>query len=163
MTSLFRRATEADLPAPLAMQAEGWTGDYVGYMPDGFGPIGHALFGNPESIRKNITHDRHYIVAEREGEVVGVICADPINATEAELWWIHVARRARRLGLGQQLVAHLLGELSPEIETLYVTTFDGYTPTIAFYERLGFVPHQRYTSQIGGMAVPEIKLRYAIR
>jgi ribosomal protein S18 acetylase RimI-like enzyme len=162
-TWTIRRATPDDIPALIAMQREGWTSDYVGFMPDGYGEMAMQRYGVPETIRQHITAYAYYFVAERNGTVIGTICGDNLNETEAEIWWIHVPIAYRGEGIGRALIAYFCAQLAPKIDWLYVTTFDGYTPTVTFYERVGFVAHERMIQHYDGVPVNDLRLRMPAR
>lgn len=138
---MIRRATETDVPALIAVEQEGWTVDYVGYMPDGYGEMAMEKFVHPETIRRKIESYDYYFVAEQENEIVGVISGGNLNETEAEIWWIHVLAIHRDYGIGRHLIDYFIKQMLPDRTVLYVTIFDGYNPTITFYERLGFTAH----------------------
>lgn len=159
-TWIIRRAESTDIPALIAMQREGWTVDYVGYMPDGYGEMAMEKYGRPETIQQHIEKYDYYYVAEQEGEIIGVICGDNLNETEAEIWWIHVPKKHRGRGIGHHLVSYFIEQMPPDITNLYVTTFEGYTPTIAFYKRVGFTAHDRMVNHYGGVPVNDLRLRY---
>jgi ribosomal protein S18 acetylase RimI-like enzyme len=159
----IRHAVEADIPALIEMQREGWTVDYVGYMPEGYGDMAMQRYGKPETIRQHIDDYVYYFVAEQDGVVIGTICGDNLNATEAEIWWIHVPKSHRGSGMGRALVDYFIQQMPAHIETLYVTTFDGYSPTIAFYERVGFTPHERMVNHYDGVAVHDVRLRLLLQ
>jgi ribosomal protein S18 acetylase RimI-like enzyme len=159
MSLTIRRAVSNDIPALIAMQREGWTVDYVGFMPDGYGEMAMEKYGRPETIQQHIESYAYYFVAEQADEIVGVICGDNLNEAEAEIWWIHVLTKHRDSGVGRHLVRYFIEQMPPEITALYVTTFDGYTPTISFYERIGFSAHERMVNHYGGVPVNDVRLR----
>lgn len=158
-TWIIRRAVSTDIPALIAMQREGWTVDYVGYMPDGYGEMAMEKYGHPETIQQHIEKYDYYYVAEQGGEIVGVICGDNLNESEAEIWWIHVPIKHRGSGVGRHLVRYFIEQMPPDKTALYVTTFEGYAPTIAFYERIGFSAHERMINHYGGVPVNDLRLR----
>ena len=159
----IRRAHHADIPALIAMQQEGWTTDYPGYMPEGYGEVALKRYGTAEALAKQIQEYAYYFVAERDGTVVGAISGSHLNETETEVWWIHVPVVERGHGIGRALIDHFKAHLPPAIESLYVTTFDGYIPTVTFYERVGFTPHERMVQEYDGVAVNDVRLKMAIR
>jgi GNAT superfamily N-acetyltransferase len=160
---LIRRAVESDIPVLIEMQREGWTIDYVGYMPDGYGEMAMKRYGEPETIRKHIAEYDYYFVAEREGKVIGTICGQDLNETDSEIWWIHVPMSERGTGVGRALVEYFRTQLPPNILWLYVTTFDGYTPTVTFYEQVGFVAHERMIHHYDGVPVNDLRLKMRAR
>jgi ribosomal protein S18 acetylase RimI-like enzyme len=155
----IRRATEADIPALIAMQREGWLHDYRAVIPPGYGERMLARYGDPATLRDHLARYDHYDVAVDDGLVVGAICGELLGPDEAEIWWVHVAREARGLGHGARLIAHFDRQLPPEVAALYVTTFQEYPATIGFYERAGFVARQAFETDAAGITVRELRLR----
>jgi ribosomal protein S18 acetylase RimI-like enzyme len=172
--SYIRQATEQDIPQLQMMQREGWEHDYVGYIPEHYAALALQRYGTAEAIAKDITHDRYYFVltdseALTEGkvltkgeELLGCIAADHSSETEAELYWIHVARHHRGKGVGRNLLEYVLAKLEPTIQTLYVTTFQNYTPTLAFYKAVGFQEYEKKINIYDGVAVNEVRLKLRI-
>lgn len=157
--SLIRQAIEQDIPQLQAMQREGWEHDYLGYIPEAYTAVALQRYGTAEVIAKDIAHDRYYFVLTEGDELLGCIAADHRGDTEAELYWIHVARRHRGKGVGRKLVTYLLARLEPNIQTLYVTTFQDYTPTLAFYEAIGFKECEKKVNIYDGVAVNDVRLK----
>lgn len=155
----IRRATAADIPALAALQREGWERDYVGYAPKGVAAGSLAQYGTPAALAEQLRTFDIYDVAEVDGDVVGCICGLVAYEGGPEILWLHVDRAARKSGLGRMLVASFIEQLPPAVERVYVTTFQDYLPTIAFYERVGFVEDSRYEEHIDGLLVRHVRLR----
>lgn len=143
------------------MQREGWQHDYVGYMPERFTSV-LKRYATTAAIAHRLTRYRHYYICEQKGELFGCVTADHTPDGQAELYWIHVARRHRGKGVGRDLVSYLISKLEPGITTLYVTTFQGYTPTLAFYKALGFTEYEKKVAYYDGVAVNDIKLKRTV-
>src|SRR5262245_50869276 len=111
MSLSIRSATATDIPALVSMQREGWTVDYVGYMPDGYGEMAMEKYGRPETIRQHIESYAYYYVAEQGDEIVGVICGDNLTESEVEIWWIHVSAKHRGSGVGRHLVHYFMEQM----------------------------------------------------
>jgi len=77
----------------------------------------------------------------------------------AEIWWLHVLNRYRRGGVGRRLVEYFVAQLPPTTPALFVTTFQGYAPTLAFYARLGFGQPTLSVAVYDGFAVNDVRLR----
>lgn len=151
-----------DIPHLQAMQREGWKHDYVGYMPENYATVALQRYGTAEAIAKNILHDRYYFVLTEGDKLLGCVAADHSSETEAELYWIHVAQRHRGKGVGRKLLEYLLAKLEPTIQTLYVTTFQDYTPTLAFYEAIGFKEVEKKINVYDGVAVNDVRLKLSL-
>ncbi|MEM7736393.1 MAG: GNAT family N-acetyltransferase [Deinococcota bacterium] len=156
---IIRQAAEHDISHLQAMQREGWEQDYVGYMPESYASVALQRYGTTEAIARAIANYRYYFVCEQAGERLGCVAADHTSDSEAELYWIHVAQRHRGRGLGRDLVEYLASSLEPSITTLFVTTFQNYMPTLAFYQALGFTEHDKKITDYDGVAVNDIKLK----
>jgi ribosomal protein S18 acetylase RimI-like enzyme len=156
---VIRQAVQQDISHLQAMQREGWEHDYVGYMPKSYASVALQRYGTTEAIARAIANYRYYFVCEQAGERLGCIAADHTSDSEAELYWIHVSQRHRGQGVGRKLVEYLVASLEPSIHTLYVTTFQNYTPTLAFYNALGFVEHDQKIAYYDGVAVNDIRLK----
>lgn len=153
-----RRPIAADIPALIEFQREGWFEDYREIIPAGYAEYAMGLYGTTDALQRQIEGDNLYLVVEDEGTVVACATAEVLNADEAELWWIHTTKSHRGRGLGRQLVAEIRQRLIGKVPTLCVTTFQGYAPTLAFYERLGFQVQKMYVSEIQGFSIPEVRL-----
>lgn len=154
-----RRAVPSDVEALVGLQWEGWSRDYVDYVPAGYGEMAMKQYGDTAVIAQEIQTATDYWVAEQAGQLWGTLCGANLNEHEAEIWWLHVAGLARGRGVGCGLIAHYISQLSPAIEWVYVTTFAGYTPTIRFYERVGFVPYAHIPRTFNGVAFQDLRLR----
>lgn len=154
----IRPATLADIPVLLEMQREGWTQDYVGLAPEGYLVAAHNYFAQAAQVEQYIQENRYYWVAESH-EPMGCLCADHLDDSKAVLWWIHTLQRHRSKGVGRELLNQLVTQLPDEIKTVYVTTFETYQPTIAFYRSMGFVRNRSKRSELFGYSVEELELK----
>jgi ribosomal protein S18 acetylase RimI-like enzyme len=155
----IRRATEADIPALIALQREGWLGDYREVIPPGYGALMAERYADPERTRRQLARYAYYDVLEEDGCVAGVVAGDLIGPGEAEIWWLHVAGPARGRGHGARLVAHFDRQLPPAVTALYVTTYQDYPRTIGFYERIGFRPVAACETIADGFTLRDLRLR----
>jgi ribosomal protein S18 acetylase RimI-like enzyme len=159
----IRRAAEADIPALAALQREGWEHDYAGYAPDGVAALSLEQFGTPAALAEQLRTYDIYNVAVDDGQVTGCICGMVAHDGEPEILWIHVQQAARGSGVGRMLMASFMAELPPDIEHVYVTSFQDYHPTIAFYEHLGFVEDRRYEETVAEeLVIRHLRMRLAL-
>ncbi|NOK57885.1 MAG: hypothetical protein GFH27_549287n189 [Chloroflexi bacterium AL-W] len=154
----IRRVVVTDVPILQAFQREGWFEDYRTIIPAGYAEYAMGIYGTTDALQHQIETDNLYLVVEDEGAVVACATAEVLNDDEAELWWIHTTKSHRGRGIGRQLVSEIKQHLMGKVPTLCVTTFQGYTPTLAFYERLGFKVQKMYVSEIQGFSIPEVRL-----
>jgi N-acetylglutamate synthase-like GNAT family acetyltransferase len=158
MTVQIRTASTTDIPALLEFQREAWFEDYREIIPAKYAEYAMGLYGTTDALRRQIERGNSYLVVEDEGMVVACATAEILNADEAELWWIHTTNSHRGRGIGRQLVDEIKQPLRGKVPTLCVTTFQGYTPTLAFYERLGFSVQKTYIYETQGFRIPEVRL-----
>ena len=105
--------------------------------------------------------DRVVLVAERDGEFLGMVQLQPSGAANAphraEVQRVAVAAAARGSGVGRALMAEIeRAALDRGITLLWLTTHDG-TDACAFYEavgytKLGVIPH--YSLRADGTTAP---------
>ncbi len=159
----IRPVDQADIPALIAMQREGWTIDYQGYIPEGYGEIALKRYGTVAAIEKNIQKDKYYFVVEYKGALLGAISGTHLNETEAEIWWIHVPISERGQGVGRVLIDYFKAQLPSSMKAIYVTTFEGYKPTISFYQRVGFTPFKYLVQDYDGVSINDVRLKMVIQ
>jgi len=155
---LIRSAKVTDIPTLVEFQREGWFEDYREIIPAGYAEYAMELYGTTDALHRQIEGDNLYLVVEDEGAVVACATAEVLNNDEAELWWIHTTKSHRGRGIGRQLVDEIKRQLSGKVPTLCVTTFQGYTPTLTFYKRLGFSIQKTYIYEAQGFKIPEVRL-----
>ena len=158
----IRSAIATDIPALVEFQHEGWFEDYREIIPADYAEYAMGLYGTTDALQRQIETDNLYLVVEDVGAVVACATAEILNDDEAELWWIHTTKSLRGRGIGRQLVDEIKQQLSGKVSTLCVTTFQGYTPTLAFYKRLGFSIQKTYIYEAQGFSIPEVRLYRSI-
>jgi len=154
----IRSAQIADIPTLIAFQKEGWFKDYHNVIPEGYAEYAIGVYGTRDAIRQQIDKAFLYIVAQVDETIVACATAEPLNALEAEIWWIHTSKAYRGQHVGRQLVEFIAAQMQGEVRSLCVTTFQGYTPTLQFYKRLGFQVQKTYIYESGPFQIPEVRL-----
>lgn len=96
-----------------------------------------------ERIAKGAASGYHFVFAEVGGETAGYACYGPIACTvwSYDLFWIAVAPRHQRLGLGRRLVEEserLIREAGGRRVYAETSGKPQYLPTRGFYERCGY-------------------------
>jgi ribosomal protein S18 acetylase RimI-like enzyme len=94
-------------------------------------------------LAQGIASGYRFVFAERAGALDGYVCFGPIALTRSsyDLYWIAVRPAAQRTGLGRRLMdvaeaaTRELGGTAMYVET---STRAQYSPTRAFYRRLGY-------------------------
>jgi ribosomal protein S18 acetylase RimI-like enzyme len=114
--------------------------------------------------------DAHFLVAEREGRVVGFLHYDAKGA-DPELHRIYVEPAEKRRGIGSAMMHELHQRLAPGASYILMVVADN-RPAVAFYRRHGLVEEARvdgpsYMHEHMGVsfpsdtpAVPALVLRY---
>lgn len=81
--------------------------------------------------------DHILLVAERDGEKVGYICAYTV-CRESDILTVAVAPAARRSGAGRALLGALIEALAPESDAIFLEVRQSNTPARALYASMGF-------------------------
>ncbi|MGF1504750.1 MAG: GNAT family N-acetyltransferase [Anaerolineae bacterium] len=157
-----RRPIAGDIPALIDFQREGWFEDYAEVIPAGYAEYATGIYGTAEAIKRQIASDLIYLVAEEKGTVIACATAEILNPDEAEVWWIHTAKGYRQRGIGRRLIDAIIQQLAGKVPMLCVTTFQDYTPTLTFYERLGFCVQQTTIYEVGPFRIPDVRLCKAL-
>lgn len=110
-----------------------------------FGTIDESLNPDLTDISATYLAPGHlFIVAEVGGELAGTGALRWHGVTEGELVRISVGSRHRRLGIGQALVAYLIGAARRAgLARLLVETNLDWSDAIRLYERFGFREYDR--------------------
>jgi ribosomal-protein-alanine N-acetyltransferase len=162
----YRRATEHDVEAIAGLHAESWRQNYRGAYSDSF-LDGHVLADRVTVWTDRLTHphpDRITFVAEHRGEVVGFAHTvfDDHPTWGALLDNLHVARSAKRRGIGRHLMARAAAAVVERTPStgLSLWVLEQNTAAQAFYEALGgtCVEHGVANAPDGGHPP---RLRYA--
>lgn len=162
MTREIRSAQPSDIPTLIAFQREGWLEDYHGMIPEGYAEYALGIYGTEEAIRQQIEKAALYQVAQVGETVVACATADILSMDEAEIWWIHTSKPYRGQGIGRHLIEAIATQMRGKVRTLCVTTFQGYAPTLQFYERLGFRVQKTYIYETGSFRIPDVRLCKAL-
>ncbi|MCW8952991.1 MAG: GNAT family N-acetyltransferase, partial [Rhodospirillales bacterium] len=96
-----------------------------------------------ERIEKGRASGYEFIVAEEQGQLAGYACYGLIPGTDTsyDLYWIAVHPDLQKHGLGRHLMARTEAAIRQRKGRLMyadTSSSDAYTPTRAFYERMGF-------------------------
>jgi len=138
----FREATEADLPAIVAMLADDPLGATRERPDEPYHPAYVTAFR-----RINANPDDHLVVAEMDGALVA--CAQLtflaglsyVGLTRAQIEAVRVAASHRGAGLGEALIRHLVERARAEGAGIVQLTSNATRERARrFYERLGFRP-----------------------
>lgn len=150
--TLFRAATEDDLPSIIRLQAE----DTV--------PPGRELTGTPLDPRYvrafgEIARDRNQllVVAEDAGEVIGTLQLTFIpglafrGAWRGQIESVRIASGRRNRGIGEALIRWAVERCRDRgCRMVQLTSTNNRTDAHRFYERLGFGPsHTGFKLQLG--------------
>jgi GNAT superfamily N-acetyltransferase len=135
---IFRSATEADLPAIVALLADDVIGAGREGASDAYLPAFRAVDADPRN---------HLVVAEADGEVAATLQLTYIpglsrkGIERAQIEAVRVAAAHRRRGLGRQMIAWAIDQARERGCGLVQLTSDKRrADAIRFYESLGFEP-----------------------
>ncbi len=138
----FRKATETDLPAIVAMLADDELGATRERCED---PLPREYLDAFEAMRGQEGND--VIVAVDDGAVVGclqltlIAGLSRLGMKRAQIEGVRMDRRYRGKGVGEKLVAHAIALATRNGCGLVQLTTDRARPDAhRFYEMLGFVP-----------------------
>lgn len=99
-----------------------------------------------DKVRKDVVVHEAWVIADDGGGIVGFTVVDRRSPAVAEILWMAVDPPRRGLGLGTQLLTHIMNRLLSggvslvEVKTLDArSAYEPYESTRAFYERRGFV------------------------
>src|SRR5271165_4111637 len=82
-----------------------------------------------------------FFSCRRSGELLGIGALKQLSGCHGELKSMHTAQAARRMGVGQALVAHLIGVARArgyQLLSLETGSMDGFAPARALYASAGF-------------------------
>lgn len=101
-----------------------------------------------ERLAKGPASGYEFILAERDGMLVGYSCYGHIAGTDHsyDLYWIAVAPDQQRGGIGRQLLAETEAVIGEQTKArIYIETSGKpqYQPTQTFYEKNGYVLEAR--------------------
>jgi len=87
--------------------------------------------------------DYRFFVHQEGEEVLGYVCfgAAPMTEGSFDLYWLVVDKRARRSGVGRELMAAVERDLSSEggrLIRVETAGLDSYAAARSFYERIGY-------------------------
>jgi GNAT superfamily N-acetyltransferase len=136
----IRPFAPADQDAVRALIIEGLA-EHFGFVDERFN---HDL----DNIGEHYTA-AYFVVAEKNGEIVGTGCLVPQGADLAQVVRMSTARSTRRKGIGQAILTALLNQARAEgFRRIILTTNEQWDDAIAFYSASGFTEKGR-----GGGAV----------
>ncbi|MGI9480765.1 MAG: GNAT family N-acetyltransferase [Hyphomicrobiales bacterium] len=138
----FRNAKLEDTPLIAALHAENWRKEYQGILPDEYlqtqvceERLAHwSILLSPDGPSPIV------VVAFDDAELAGfaAIIRNQDKAADATLDNLHVARRARKKGLGRTLMARAVAQhMDAGGKSLCLWVFDDNQAAFRLYERLG--------------------------
>jgi GNAT superfamily N-acetyltransferase len=136
---IFRSATEADLPAIVALLAD----DVIGAGRENASSDAYV------TAFREVSDDprNHLVVAEVDGEVAGTLQLTYIpglsrmGAERAQIEGVRVAAAHRSRGLGREMIKWAIGQAKARgCRLVQLTSDKRRSDAIRFYESLGFEP-----------------------
>lgn len=156
MTTI-RPATMADAHAIATIHVQSWQHAYAEILPtDALAAL--SIPEREDMHQRNLAHPQgaHYLVAEREGAVIGFASWGITAPDEAMIYSLYMAPIAMGEGIGGQLlttVEHDMTSAGAKTAILHVLVENH--PTRRFYERHGWllIPQSDQKEEFFGMAV----------
>lgn len=154
---VIRRAGNADATAIAHVQVASWRTTYAGIVPDEY------LESLDEAARAKAfeapLERGEFLVAERDGEVVGFVAGgairDPVEECDAELYAIYLLAPAQRARIGADLLRELARSLRQEgFKGMSVWVLEK-NPSKEFYIRTGAHYARSKPIEIGGAMLME--------
>ncbi|MFC7176827.1 GNAT family N-acetyltransferase [Halosegnis marinus] len=153
-----RPATPEDVPAIREVADDAWWDTYPGVLDTDRIRAGLETLYDPEFLRE-VLDDRDdllFLVAERDGEVVGFVSARQTFADEVELFTLFVAPDRQRDGIGTELLGAVEESArAADAERLRAGVLAGNAVGRAFFEGHGFERVETVTTEVGGESHPE--------
>ncbi|NTU82196.1 MAG: GNAT family N-acetyltransferase [Chloroflexales bacterium] len=163
MTVTIRSATSDDIPAIQAVGVSAWRDTYTGLVPDGYITVGLEQFWSRESFERALaSHDTRLLVAERDGQIIGMIRLTVTGDGVAHLGQLYLRHTARGQGLGKTLWAAATANLSAHVRSFRTSVIEG-SPALRFYQRLGFTVTHHERPSLRGYTVPLMMLEMPAR
>ncbi|GGO86372.1 hypothetical protein GCM10011584_08520 [Nocardioides phosphati] len=147
-TVVIRRATPADVDGVLAVGRATWPPTYGPLVGDAY--VDHVLasWWTPESTHASIERGVVW-VADDGGEVVGM-ASYGLRERTATIGRLYVRPERQREGVGEALLAKVLGAVAGTADRVTLAFMDGNEAARLFYGARGFVETRRETDALGG-------------
>jgi GNAT superfamily N-acetyltransferase len=147
MELCVRPAVRGDAVEVCRVCASGWRAAYEDVLPAGYVRANLERFYRPVRVREEITgaeRGDRWLVAERDGVVVGAGRGHRVDAATAEVFVLYVAPAAQGEGVGSQLLATLSdGQRERGAEEQVVDVFAPHEAARGFYRSKGFAVDSR--------------------
>jgi GNAT superfamily N-acetyltransferase len=157
-----REATLDDAEGIARAHTASWQTSYRGILPDTV--LDRIDVGQRAETRRRILRDRsiHQLVAYdvTHGDIVGFCDAGPARRHvpyAGELYAIYFVDRAKRYGLGQEMIERVQAYFAREaMRSMIVWVLDNNHHARRFYEAMGGRMGSRLQSTVGGFPVIEL-------
>jgi ribosomal protein S18 acetylase RimI-like enzyme len=151
-------ATPADVPAIREVADAAWWDTYPGVLEPDQIRAGLERLYDPEFLTEVLEErdDLLFILAEREGAVVGFASAQQTFADEVELFTLFVHPDHQRDGVGTGLLEAVeTSAREAGVDRLRTGVLSGNRVARAFFEGHGFERVETVTTEVGGGEHPE--------
>ncbi|HEV2565854.1 MAG TPA: GNAT family N-acetyltransferase [Microvirga sp.] len=173
MTTLIRKAVEADVEGIARVHVQGWRESYKDFLsPEALAGLSveerirmwQGAFARPDPQAR-------LLVAETgNGEIVGFACGGPVRresaerlGTEAEIFAIYLLDKVKRQGIGRGLMGGILDHLGRHgFRSVGLWVLKENLPARRFYETLGGTPGAEQSFDLRGQTVVEIAYRFGL-
>lgn len=170
MTLRIRDAAEADLEAVARVHVQAWRESYGAFL-SAEALRGLSVEERVALWRKALAEADHrsaFLVAEADGEIVGLARGGPVRAegaerlrTDAELYAVYLLDRVKRRGIGRRLMLGIFHHLAAQgFRSCGLWVLTPNTAARRFYESLGGVAGIEQTFELRGDTVSETAYRF---
>ena len=164
---VVRAVTPDDVPAVVKVQVASWRAAYAGIIPDGYLRAMSAAERESRHLARLRQAERGsaYLLAERDGEVVGMAFAgaardDDLDATVGEVYALYAVPHAWSTGVGGALMAACVDALrAAGFRRAVLWMLSANDRARRFYERWGFAPDG--ATKVEDLGAPVTQTRYA--
>ena len=159
---MIRKATFEDAASIARVHVGTWRAAYAGIVPDDY-LASLSEEKRTKSWQQQLTDGRTILVAEKDGEVIGLASGGPsrdADATgDAEVYAIYVLPEHWGCGVGRELMAKMEDSLSDAHSTTLWVLRDNQR-AIRFYERIGYRSDGAEKEiRLGGNGFLEVRFR----
>lgn len=162
MTPTVRAATSEDTEAILDVARESWYAAYGGFLDPAAIEQTLGETYDADIVAAGIEHDDiAFLVAERDGDVVGFASAERTWADEVELHTIYVHPDCWGEGVGAALFDEIEAWAhKQDVDRIVAAVFSENAVGCGFFEALGFEAGLEANAEVAGRLHPETEFEY---
>lgn len=160
----IRSATLNDIDGIRAVGIASWHDTYSGIVPDNYISWALEKWWMPEILKRYVMSDQFIVlVAERNGNIIGMAHAQIRSDKTAILWRLYIEQMYRGQGIGTQLMKEIQDQLPAEVQWLYIEYYQQNKRAETFYADQGFVFDRQETTSFEGVPIVSVFVKRAIQ